>query len=194
MFFLHVKKRWLFIGSLLLTMTVMLTALYLARDGGPYGRVPKLTRLGQEDVYFTSQLRPKQIAGLPRYHIKTVVDIRPDGEAPHQPSSSEMVEVAFAYDIIFRYIPVPHESIPPEAVEALDKALTPKAMPACLYCRTGRRAVRLYALVQASRANGPDAAAILEMVRDAGFSADDLKEEIAQRIARRNTHADAALP
>jgi len=94
----------------------------------------------------------------------------------------------------FHYIPVPHESIPAEDVVALGKALNPEVLPACLYCRTGRRAVRLYALVQASRSGGPNANEILEMVKNAGFSAEDLKDEIAQRIAHRDTNAVTPHP
>jgi protein tyrosine phosphatase (PTP) superfamily phosphohydrolase (DUF442 family) len=57
--------------------------------------------------------------------------------------------------------------------------------PAALYCRTGRRAARLFALAEAARFNGPDADAIAQMVRNAGFAADDLAPEIANRISRR---------
>lgn len=80
---------------------------------------------------------------------------------------------------------MPHESIPDGAVDALGEALSQEARPAVLYCRTGRRAVRLYALEEASRVDGPNTEAILQMVRAAGFSADDLQDTIEQRLAHR---------
>lgn len=189
----RVKKRWFFLGSLALTMAVMLLTLYLERDGGPRSREPNIKQL-EEGLYLTPQLFPRQIASLRDLGVKTIIDMRPDGEAFSQPSSVVMQSAAHSLKLDFHYIPVPHESIPPEAVEALDKALPPDAMPACLYCRTGRRAARLYALVQASRAHGPNATAILKMVSDAGFSADDLKEEIGQRIDHRTSPSTAARP
>lgn len=85
----------------------------------------------------------------------------------------------------FLYIPVPHESIPESAVAALDHALSEDPRSAVLYCRTGRRAARLFALVQASRSDGPGADEIFKMVSAAGFSAEDLKDDINQRIAHR---------
>jgi uncharacterized protein (TIGR01244 family) len=122
-----------------------------------------------------------------------IIDIRPDGEAPDQVPSSEIEAAANKMRMGFYYIPVPHEGIPASAVDALGQALTSsQARPAVLYCRTGRRAVRLYALEEASRIDGPDTDAILKMVRATGFSADDLKDEINQRLSHRNSSPAAA--
>jgi protein tyrosine phosphatase (PTP) superfamily phosphohydrolase (DUF442 family) len=76
--------------------------------------------------------------------------------------------------------------VPKPAVEALQVALADRTAQTVLYCRTGNRAIRALALVEASRTGGPTAVAINTMVRDAGFSADDLKPEIDERIAQRN--------
>jgi hypothetical protein len=53
--------------------------------------------------------------------------------------------------------------------------------------------VRLFALVEAMRPNGPARDDILQMVHDAGFSADDLKDDITRRIAGRS-NSDTAKP
>jgi uncharacterized protein (TIGR01244 family) len=117
--------------------------------------------------------------------------MRPDGEAADQAPSAEIKNAAERDGLGFHYIPVPHESIPEADVQALSEVLSHDNMPAVLYCRTGRRAVRLFALVEASRVDGPGADAILGTVRAAGFSADDLREDIARRLANR-TSAPAA--
>jgi uncharacterized protein (TIGR01244 family) len=178
-------SKWkLFLLSLFLTIGVALEYFYLHRPGEAWSRVPKVVRIA-DDLYISSQLRSENVPALKRGGIKTIVDIRPDGEAADQAPSAEIKTVSIGNGLGFHYIPVPHENIPFSAVEALDQALSAEALPALLYCRTGRRAVRLFALVQASRVDGPGADEIMEMVRAAGFSADDLRDEIRQRLSHR---------
>jgi len=177
-------KGKLFLISFLLTTTVV-SALYFKDRPKQRSVLPELVYVDTH-VYITSQLETKNIAALrKRRGVHTIIDIRPDGEAKDQTPSSEIEAEAKANKMRFHYIPVPHESIPESAVTALDHALSEDPASIVLYCRTGRRAARLFALVQASSPDGPKAEAILKMVSDAGFSADDLKEDIDQRIAHR---------
>jgi len=189
-------SKWkLFLLSFLLTTGVALGYFYRHRPSEARSRAPAMTPIA-DGLFVTSQLRPESVIALKRRGIKTIVDIRPDGEAADQAPSDEIKAVSIGNGLGFHYIPVPHEGIPNEAVEALDQALTPQALPALLYCRTGRRAVRLFALMQASRVDGPDNDTILEMVRAAGFSADDLRDEIKQRLSHRKSGpaADSGAP
>ncbi len=140
-----------------------------------------------DGVYVSSQIKPKEIPAMRNRSMMTIVDIRPDGEAADQPTHAQMEEAAKANGLDFNYIPVPHESIPPAAVESLGRVLSEGHKPVVLYCRTGRRAVRTFALSEASRRGGPSAEAILAMVKEVGFSADDLKDNIVGRIANRNS-------
>jgi len=184
---MYCMSKWkLCLIFLFLTGIAALECYYLHRPGGAWSRVPKVVRI-TDDFYIASQLRTENVPALKRRGIKTIVDIRPDGEAADQAPSSSIKAVALHNRLDFHYIPVPHESIPNDAVEALDQALSPDALPAVLYCRTGRQAVRLFALVQASRVDGPGSDAIMEMVRAAGFSAEDLRDEISQRLSHRNS-------
>lgn len=179
------RKRWLFIGSVAVTMGAVLCYAYVNRP-----RATNLTQIGEGDVFVTSQLRPENISYLRSRDIRYVVDLRPDGEAADQPSSRAMEIAARAAGMEFFYIPIPHETIPDASVEALANAVQGRTYGgAVLYCRTGRRAVRTFALTEASRPNGPSADKILDMVVKAGFTADDLKAEIERRIATRRTSA-----
>ena len=162
----------------------MLAVLYTHR---PPSR-PEPLRLGDGDlVYVSAQIQPGDVAFMRRYGMQTIVDLRPDGEAPDEPTHSQIEQAAKASDLDFAYIPVPHESIPPAAVSALGDVLSSGRKPVVLYCRTGRRAVRTFALFEASRQSGPSAEAILGMVKSAGFSADDMRAEIVSRIAARTS-------
>ena len=177
----------LFILTFLVTTGVLTTYFYFNRDKSA---VPKLVPVA-DGVFLTSQLQPANLPRL-RYRIRTIVDIRPDGEAKEQASSEEIAEAAKEYSVSFHYIPVPHESIPDSAVEALVDVLANDAKPVLLYCRTGRRAARTFALAEASQGNGPDANAICKMVVTAGYSAEDLRGEINERISKRHHTPDTS--
>lgn len=184
-------SKWkLFLLTVAVTAGAFLLHFYLGRPREDRFRhaqspAPEIKRISDK-LYLTSQLRVEDLATVEKLGIKTIVDIRPDGEAPDQTPSYQIKSASNGAGLGFYYIPVPHESIPEGAVVALDHALTPDELPAVLYCRTGRRAVRLFALVQASRVDGPGVDAIMEMVRAAGFSADDLRGEITQRFSHRS--------
>lgn len=147
-----------------------------------------------ESLFVTSQLKPESVGYLRRRAINTIVDIRPDGEVSDQPSSAEIKQAADEEGLKFYYIPVPHGAVPADAVRKLDDVLaSAPSGQVVLYCRTGNRAVRTYALVMASRLGGPDANAITGMIRQAGFTADDLRDEINRRIAERD-HPPTTYP
>ncbi len=180
------SKLKLFAFALLLTTGSLLAVIYVNRPDRPGTEAPELVQLS-EDLFLTSQLKPEHIRSLMNQGIRSVIDIRPDGEAADQPSSETLALAANRRRLTFHYVPVPHGTIPEEAVDALSDALSKAPRPSVLYCRTGRRAARTFALAEASRADGLNAEEIIELVRTAGFSADDLREQIAQRISKRTT-------
>jgi len=176
--------KWkLFTAAFLITTVAMTVVNYIDHRNSATTR-PKLTQISN-GVFITSQLHPDAITSLKRRGIRTVVDIRPDGEDAGQPSSTEIERAAKTKDVSFYYIPVPHENIPDTAVDELSAAMNASRLPTVLYCRTGRRAVRLFALAEATRSDGPSADSISLMVKKAGFSADDLRDAIAKRINSR---------
>jgi uncharacterized protein (TIGR01244 family) len=172
-------KTKLFFYSFAATLSVVLILFFIGRP--PTTTLQKIS----DHVFVTAQLQLKNIRRLTDQGIMTLIDLRPDGEDNNQPSSIAMRNAAEQRGLKFFYIPVPHETIPDDAVAALREALSDKQQPALLYCRTGRRAVRTFALVEASRPDGPTAEAISKMVKQAGFSADDIADEITQRIKNR---------
>jgi len=150
------------------------------------GATPLHLKPVAEGIFVSQQLEAKDLIATVRpAGIQTIIDFRPDGESFGQISSKIVEDLARQNEMAFHYIPVPHGEIPDGAVNTLLRLLDRDKKPVLLYCRTGRRAVRTFALAEASQRNGPSAAAITQMVKDAGFSAEDLKEEIDERIAAR---------
>lgn len=140
-----------------------------------------------KDIWVSEQLKLESISQLKKQGFKTIIDLRPDGEAIDQPTAADVKKSALVNNIAFAYVPVQHGDISNESVVALDKALSSNSKPILLYCRSGRRAARTWSLVEASRVGGLDAAAILVAVKGSGQSADDLADTINQRIELRKS-------
>ncbi|QLP97050.1 MAG: hypothetical protein HZY79_06130 [Rhodoblastus sp.] len=150
-------------------------------------------------IAVASQLLPGDLSELRARGVRAVIDLRPDGEAPDQPSASTMADAARAARLSFFYTPTPHGVVPPDVVHDFSTALVQiRAQPAAaspdaaqapivLFCRSGARAVRVWALAEASRAGGMSLDEIERAATGAGFSIADERDEVARRIAARGT-------
>ncbi|KAF0815346.1 Beta-lactamase hydrolase-like protein [Andreprevotia sp. IGB-42] len=141
------------------------------------------------DIAVTEQLQLNAVSSVKESGYATIIDLRPDGEAPDQPASADVQTQAHDNQLHFAYVPVPHGDIPAATVDQLATALANSPKPILLYCRSGKRAARTWSLVEASRQGGMDAAAILAAVKASGQSADDLTASIERRIAARGQPA-----
>ncbi|WP_201314865.1 sulfur transferase domain-containing protein [Dyella sp. EPa41] len=179
-------KGSFFIAVLAGATAVMGWAAYQRFAHPPLPRAVPMKLLA-DGVWVSEQIGPAQLPLLQQDRFAAVVDLRPDGEVAGQPSSSDMADAAARAGLAFSYAPVPHGVIPDQAVSALQKALASQPRPLLLYCRSGRRAARTWALAEASRAGGLDAEAIKRAVLAAGQPVDDLGPDIHARIAARPT-------
>lgn len=136
-----------------------------------------------ENVDVTHQLQVEDMAAVGRRY-RAVVNLRPDGEAPDQPSSQVMEAAARQAGLDFIHVPVPHGAIPEESVERLQTFLA-SHHDVLLYCRSGKRAARTWALAEAGRPGGLSAEAILAAVHGAGQDAGDLKDRIEDAVSAR---------
>ena len=143
------------------------------------------------DIAVTEQLHLDGLGSVQAQGFNTIIDLRPDGEAPDQPAADEVRRAASRSGLFFAYVPVPHGEIPPATVDALAQALNGTPRPVLLYCRTGRRAARTWALVEAKRRGGMEARAIERAVENAGQSASDLDDMINADVATRQRQAQA---
>jgi len=96
-----------------------------------------------------------------------------------------MAAAAQKAGLAFSYTPTPHGAVPGVTVDQFARALSESARPTLLYCRSGKRATRVWALSEASRLGGLDADAILRAAAAIGLSAEDVKADIDARIGRR---------
>ena len=179
-----IKNRWVFLLSVLTGIGFVLCfAAYAHWKNPPQIPLNKLT----QDISVAGQIKQEALSKLKAGGFATVIDLRPDGEASDQPTSKEMASVAQANNLKFYYVPVPHGDIPEQAVQQLAAALRDAPKPILMYCRSGKRAARTWSLVEASRPDGMDANSIMVAVREVGQSANDLNQDIIQRISQRKS-------
>ena len=136
-------------------------------------------------VTVKDQIARDAISAIQRAGVRTIIALRPDGEERGQVSSLDIAAAAQRAGMQFAYVPTPVNEIPDAVVDQLTKALAGAERPVLLYCGSGWRAARVWALAEASRDGGGDAVAIMAAVRAARHDIDDLKPRIEARIANR---------
>ena len=146
---------------------------------------PRAPAVLSPTIHVRDQLQLADLTQIRDKGYRTLIDLRPDGEAKDQPPSTAVAEAAAKAGLKFAYVPTPHGDIPDAVVGDLTKALDGAEGPVLLYCRSGNRAARVWALAEASRTGGGDAPSIIGAVKTAGQKVDDLVPRITARIAAR---------
>lgn len=146
-----------------------------------------------DQVAVREQIALADIGTIKAGGYRTLIDLRPDGEVAGQPSSALVEAEAKRHGLAFAYHPTPHGDIPDAVAADLAHTLATAAKPVLLYCRSGKRAARVWALAEATRPGGPDAAAIASAVRGAGQPVDDLMTTIEARISSRVVQSECAV-
>lgn len=109
-----------------------------------------------DTVAVAAQIAPEDCASARAAGFAAIVNNRPDGEAPGQPTAAAMHAAATAAGLRYADIPVDHSGFSMPQVTAMAAELG--AGGAVLaFCRSGTRSANLWALAEASRGGDPDA-------------------------------------
>lgn len=120
---------------------------------------------------------PEDISALKAAGFATVINNRPDGESPDQPSSAEIAAAANAAGLAYHEIPMGREGVTSEMVEATRKALEGSRGPVLCFCRSGTRSTTLWALSQSGK---QDAGSIISAAADAGYDMSHLEGHLTR--------------
>ena len=112
------------------------------------------------------QILPSEVAELAARGFRTIVNNRPDGESPDQPSNLEIEAAARECGIACYFLPVISGHITVEAVDAFRSLLTKAEAPIPAFCRSGTRCTVLWGLAE-SQSTAADS--IIQAARDAGY-------------------------
>ena len=101
------------------------------------------------DVCVAPQLTPDAMAEAARLGFKSIINNRPDFEGgPDQPTSAVIGAAAQAAGLECRFLPVAGGYQSPEEAAQMAKLLQELPRPVLMFCRSGARSARLYALAQ----------------------------------------------
>lgn len=129
-------------------------------------------------VAVAPQISTEDIAQIKAAGFKTIVNNRPDGEAPDQPSSAEMQVAVEAAGLDYHYIPLGRDGVSPDMIAAEAAALEGSAGPVLCYCRSGTRSTTLWALSQAGKMPAQE---IVDAAAHAGYDVSHLAGYLSQK-------------
>jgi sulfide:quinone oxidoreductase len=121
------------------------------------------------------QLSEVDLAEAAREGFKAIIDNRPDGEEPGQPTAAEMQALAGRYGLAFAHVPTVGGQITDEHVAQMADALARLDGPVLAYCRTGTRSTMLWALGEAA---AQSADALIEVAARAGYDLSGLRPRL----------------
>lgn len=129
------------------------------------------------DFSVAPQLAPEDLARAAAAGFKTVINNRPDGEAPGQMTNAEAAALAQAAGLEYRALPM---TSPTQPVVAATAALLEEVPgPVLAYCRSGTRSVTAWALAQAlAGKRQPDE--IIALAEKAGYDLSEARGALVQ--------------
>jgi uncharacterized protein (TIGR01244 family) len=128
-------------------------------------------------VSVAPQIRPEDVPAIKAAGFTTIVNNRPEGEAPDQPTGAEIKAAAEAAGMSYREIPLGRQGVSMEMVEATRDALDESAGPVLCYCRSGTRSTTLWALSQAGRLPADE---IISAAANAGYDVSHLAAHLSK--------------
>lgn len=106
-------------------------------------------------LWISGQISPSEIAELARtLGLARIINNRPDGEEPDQPTSDALAEAARTAGLDYHALPVrglPSADLVQDAVERIDPAV-----PTLMFCRSGMRSTALWAMAERGRGAAAD--------------------------------------
>ncbi|HEX6866070.1 MAG TPA: TIGR01244 family sulfur transferase [Caulobacteraceae bacterium] len=119
-----------------------------------------------ERLSVSPQIALADVARAKALGFATIINNRPDGEAPDQPPGAEVAAAATAIGLDYVHIPV--SGMPtPQQVEAQREAIAASDGPVLAYCRSGNRCMVTWAVGE--RLAGRDRDELVKIGADLGY-------------------------
>lgn len=105
-------------------------------------------------VWTSQQLQPEALPALAEAGVRRVINNRPDGEEPGQPSAAEVEASAVAAGLEYVWIPISGLPTPDQVAEVADALADDRAT--VMFCRSGMRSAAAWAMARARDGDDPD--------------------------------------
>ena len=135
----------------------------------------------EDDMSISPQIDIGSLRTLAAAGVKMIINNRPDGEEPGQPTSVETKAAAAEHGIDYRHIPVTANTLSLDHIDEFASAMAEAQGPILAYCKSGYRSTLLWGLAMV-RVNGAAPSDVLEKAGSAGMdlsSARPLMEQMA---------------
>ena len=121
-----------------------------------------------DDISASPQISVADVEQAAEQGFALIVNNRPEGESPDQPTGAEIEAAAKAAGMAYVAIPIdPATGFGEEKIDAMAAALAETQGPALAFCRSGTRSTLLWSLSQAKA--GRDLDEIAETAARAGY-------------------------
>ncbi len=134
------------------------------------------------DIYVAPQLVEADFAEIAARGFRSVVNNRPDFEAPDQLPNEQAEAAALCHGLQFRFLPVANLNVTDDVlVNAFAQLMDDLPRPTLFYCRSGTRCTILWAQVAVLRLG---VAATLEIASEAGYDLEVLRDRLTERASQ----------
>ncbi len=146
----------------------------------------------EPDIAVAPQLVEADFAEIAARGIRSVVNNRPDGEAPDQLANAQAEAAARRHGLQFRYQPVSSiNAADGDAVDGFARLMEQLPAPILFYCRTGTRCATMWTQAVAPRLGVDEALAVAHR---AGFDLEFLRDSLVDRAQAEQPSADIWQP
>jgi uncharacterized protein (TIGR01244 family) len=124
------------------------------------------------------QISPGDVAAVAAAGFRTIINNRPDGEAPGQPLGAEIAAAAAAAGLAYHTVPIvggPN----PDQVAQMGALIAEAQAPVLAFCRSGTRSITVWALAQA-RLGAMAPEALVEAGARSGYDLSPLAPALAR--------------
>ena len=133
----------------------------------------------EPDIAAAPQLAEADFADIAARGFRSVVNIRPDGEAPDQLPNAQAKNAAQRHGLTFRHLPVMSVNVTDDdVVDGFARLMDELPGPILFYCGSATRCTTLWTQAAAPRIGVDDA---LSVAREAGHDLDFLREVLEER-------------
>jgi uncharacterized protein (TIGR01244 family) len=120
-----------------------------------------------DQISVSPQIGVADVDAAAEQGFKTLINNRPDGEDPAQPSGYEIEAAAAAAGLAYFHVPI-RGGPTPEQVETTRKILDQAPAPVLAFCRSGTRSIVTWSLAQA-QSGARTAQELVGLGRAAGY-------------------------
>ena len=132
-----------------------------------------------EDVFVAGQISPDQIELLKEQGIVSILNNRPDFEAPSQPTSDDLKIQIESTGLNYAFVPMAG-GLSPDLIEKTVEAFKTLPRPILAFCASGTRSAALWGFAHVKEL-GVDG--VIGAMHGAGYNLEQIRGPLAQYLA-----------